>query len=84
MKALEVVRKLAGGLAEQRLTTRVTKMSTDRLIDWAESTVPAIGKALGDWTQQGAQEGLEEARLGAASLLVVLEELERRRVVGRL
>lgn len=78
MKALDVVRRIAGQLAEQRLEQRVTKMSTDRLVDWADATVPAIGRALGDWTRSGQSESLDEARMGAAALLQVLEELHAR------
>lgn len=82
MKALEVVRRLGGQVAVQRLETRVRRMPVEQLVQWSESTIPGIGKALGDWTQRGEPTGLEEARMGTAALLTVLEELERRRAAG--
>lgn len=79
-RALALVRRLAGQTAQERLERRASKLATDHLVDWAEATVPAIGRALSDWGREGRPESLGEASLGAASLLVVLEELERRQV----
>lgn len=82
MKALEVVSRLGGAVAVHRLENRIKKMPVDQLVQWSESTIPGVGKALGDWTQKGEVTGLSEARMGAAALLIVLEELERRRATG--
>lgn len=82
MKALDVVRRLAGGTAEERLVKRARSLPAGELVMWVDATVPNIGRAFGDFVQQGHEEGLKESLMGAAALLVVLEELERRRSVG--
>jgi hypothetical protein len=83
-KALDVIRALAGETAEQRLIRRAGSLSSEELVLWTENSIAGIGKAFGDWQREGLLDGLQEARVGAASVVVVLEELERRRVLGLL
>lgn len=77
-RARETVQRLAGDVGMQRLERRVAALPTEQLVLWAESTLPASGRAFGDWQREGAPQSLAEATLGVASLLLVLEELERR------
>lgn len=84
IRALELVRKAAGAAAEKRLEQRVAAMGTHELVDWAESAIGGVGRSFGDWTRSGEQSGLDEARVGAAALLTVLDELHARRQARRL
>lgn len=84
MRAMELVRRVAGLAAEKRLEQRVASMGTHELVDWAESAIGGVGRAFGDWTRSGEPNGLDEARVGAAALLTVLEELHQRREGRRL
>lgn len=84
VKAREVIDRLAGAVGVQRLDRRVKRLSVGELDGWVESAIVGIGKAYGDWQREGAPDSLNEARMGAASLVVVLEELEERRQAGRI
>ena len=81
--AAGVLRRLGGENVELRIERRVARMDTHQLVSWAETTVPGIGRALDDWALEGKATSLDEARMGTASLLIVLEELEHRREAGR-
>jgi hypothetical protein len=81
---MELVRRVAGQAAEKRLEQRVASMGTHELTDWAENAIGGVGRAFGDWTRSGEPNGLDEARLGTAALLTVLEELNARRTSRRL
>lgn len=81
-RALDVVRQVGGDTAQVRLEKRVANMDGFALLDWAESTVPGIGRALADWSQHGETDSLNEARMGTAALLTVLEELHSRTAEG--
>lgn len=84
MKALEVIRNLAGDTAARRLERRTKALPSNDLVDWADAAIAGIGRAFGDWQREGLLDGLQEARVGASSLVVVLEELEERRLSGSL
>lgn len=63
----------------ETVSRRASRLPSEDLVLWAETTVTAIGRSFGDWQREGKQEGLDEARLGVAALAVVLDELEQRR-----
>jgi hypothetical protein len=67
-----------------RLERRAQSLSSHELVSWTETNLTGIGRAFGDWQREGRPESLEEARLGTASAVIVLEELERRRQRGYL
>lgn len=77
-RARETVQRLAGEVGVQRLERRVAALPTEQLVLWAESTFPATGRAFGDWQRDAAPQSLAEASLGVASLVLVLDELDRR------
>ena len=76
--AAAVIRRLGGESAELTLERRVSRLDTFALVGWAETTVAGIGRAMDDWTRDGKPESLDEARMGTAALLMVLEELHVR------
>lgn len=84
MNALDVVRRIAGAPAADRLEDRVARMASVDLLLWCESTIAGIGKAFGDWQTSAnpAIDSLAEAQMGTAALQTVLEELNRRRAAG--
>ncbi len=81
-RGLAVVRKLGGATAQSRLEQRAASLDGFALLDWAEATVPGVGRALNDWGRTGAVTSLDEARMGTAALLVVLDELYGRTAEG--
>lgn len=52
-RARETVQRLAGDVGAQRLERRVAALPTEQLVLWAESTLPASGRAFGDWPTRG-------------------------------
>lgn len=83
ISAKAVLERLAGAVGVQRIETRVKRLPNEELIGWVEGAIVGVGKAYGDWQREGWPDSLNEARMGAASLVVVLEELEERREAGR-
>ena len=83
-RAVEVIQRLAGKAARERLEQRAARLASEDLMSWADQATLAVGRAFGDFYREGRSDSLDEARLGAASLVVVLEEIEARRSSGRL
>lgn len=83
-RALAVLSRLAGAVGVERIERRVQRMDSDSLVAWVDTSIIGVGRAYGDWVREGQTDSLDEARMGAASLVVVLEELEDRRQTGRL
>lgn len=80
----DIILSLAGMDPVRRIEQRAERLPTNALVDWLEPAIVGVGKAINDWTREGRPDSLDEARVGTASLLVVLEELARRRDAGRL
>jgi hypothetical protein len=85
--AQRVLQKVAGVAGQQRVEQRVARMSSDDLVDWLDPAIAGVGRAFAEWRSGGTASGFDhlgEARMGTASVLLVFEELERRRVNGQL
>lgn len=85
--AQRVIEKIAGAAGQQRIEQRIARMSSEDLVQWMDAGIAGIGQSFADWRNGGrnqAIDGLGEARMGAASMLLVLEELELRRTAGTL
>jgi len=63
---------------KSRIEKRVSVIDTPDLIKWADQALFGIGRGLTDWGRTDEYLALEEAKIGAESLLAVLEELARR------
>ena len=62
----------------QKVLRRVSRCRTDELTLWAEQTTVAVHHSYRSWQTQSDPYMLEEARLGAAALHAILEELSLR------
>jgi hypothetical protein len=86
-QAVERVAAVAGWKAAERLEERVNRMSSTALVQWGEQAITGLSRAYSDWQNGAAALGsdpLGEARVAAASLCAVLDELETRRAAGAL
>lgn len=86
-QALDVIRRIAGEAGQKRIEHRIARMSSDDLVQWMDAGIAGVGAAFADWRNGGrnpAVDSLGEARVGAASVLLALEELDRRRAAGTL
>lgn len=85
--AQRVIERIAGAAGQQRIEQRIMRMPSEELVDWMDAGMAGIGRSFSDWRNGGRNEAIDslgEARMGAASMLLVLEELERRRELGTL
>lgn len=82
--AKTIIGRLAGIDPVTKIERRAARLGTNALVDWLEPTVVGVGKAINDWSREGRPDSLDEARVGTASLLIVLEELAHRRDTDRL
>ncbi len=85
--AKAVLQRIAGSLGEQRADQRIAAMSTNDLVQWIEGGIAGVGRAYSDWLKGGRNEAvdsLNETVMGAATLLLAVEELVSRRDSGRL
>lgn len=74
-----ITRKSRAEREKTKLEARVAKLSTADLVSWAEQALYGIGRSLSIWQRSPEQaEMLEEARIGAEALHVVLEEIKAR------
>lgn len=67
-----------------RVEKRVESLPTAELLPWAEQSIYAIGRNLSVWQKTKDDYSLEEARLGAEALYVILETLGKRQTNARL
>lgn len=83
--ARSVLQRIAGVAGQQRIEQRIARMPSDDLVNWMDIAIGGTGQAFSDWRNGGRNEAVDslgEARMGAASVLLALEELERRRAAG--
>lgn len=76
--AVKTLRQYASDRADEKLAKRMQRMDLPSLIQWTETTAVGVGAAFGDWQLKRDPASLAEARLGTATLLFALEELQRR------
>lgn len=85
--ARAILERIAGSVGVQRAETRIAAMPTPDLVDWIEGGIVGVGRAYSDWLKGGRNEAidsLQETEMGAAALLLAIEELVQRRYSGRL
>ena len=69
---------------ERKLTKiekRVESLPTSELLPWTEQSIYTIGRNLANWQRSQNDAYLEEARLGAEVLHIILESLTKRNSV---
>jgi len=63
---------------KSKLEKRVESLPTGELLPWSENALYTIGRNLSSWQKTKDKSTLEEARLGAEALHVILESLVKR------
>lgn len=63
---------------QSRIERRVAKIKTPELLSWAELAADGLCRELSEWRRSEASFHLQEATLGAESLVAALKELSRR------
>jgi hypothetical protein len=61
-----------------KVEKRVESLPTSELLPWVENALYAIGKNLTVWQKTQDKYALEEARMGAEVLHVILETVKKR------
>ncbi len=61
-----------------KIEKRVDSLPTSELLPWTENALYTIGRNLSSWQKTQNEATLEEARLGAEALHVILEALKKR------
>lgn len=61
-----------------KVEKRVESLPTSELLPWVENALYAIGKNLSVWQKTQDAYALEEARMGAEVLHVILETVKKR------
>jgi hypothetical protein len=61
-----------------KIEKRVDSLSTSELLPWTENALYTIGRNLSYWQKTQDPYTLEEARVGAEALYVILETLKKR------
>jgi hypothetical protein len=61
-----------------KIEKRVDSLSTAELLPWTENALYTIGRNLTSWQRSKDEYALEEARVGAEALYVILETLKKR------
>jgi hypothetical protein len=67
---------------KSRIEKRVEALPTGELIPWTENALYTIGRNLSSWQKTKDAGTLEEARVGAEALHVILESLVKRHANG--
>ena len=67
-----------------RIEKRVDSLPTSELLPWTENALYTIGRNLSSWQKSQDAYALEEARVGAEALYVILEALKKRHSNERL
>lgn len=67
-----------------RIEKRVDSLPTSELLPWTENALYTIGRNLSSWQKTKDDATLEEARVGAEALYVILESLKKRHTNERL
>ena len=67
-----------------RIEKRVDSMPTSELLPWTENALYTIGRNLSSWQKTKDESTLEEARIGAEALHVILEALKKRHANERI
>jgi hypothetical protein len=65
-----------------RVEKRVDSLPTSDLLPWTENALYTIGRNLSSWQKNRDAASLEEARVGAEALHVILEALVKRHANG--
>ena len=65
-----------------RIEKRVESLPTGELLPWTEQALYTIGRNLSTWQKTKDSASLEEARVGAEALHVILESLTKRNING--
>lgn len=63
---------------KSKIEKRVESLPTGELLPWSENALYTIGRNLSAWQKSRDQHLLEEARVGAEALHVILESLVKR------
>lgn len=63
---------------KSKIEKRVESLPTGELLPWTENALYAIGRNLSAWQKTKDKATLEEARIGAEALHVILESLVKR------
>jgi hypothetical protein len=63
---------------KSRIEKRVEALPTGELLPWTENALYTIGRNLSSWQKTKDASTLEEARVGAEALHVILESLVKR------
>ena len=61
-----------------RVEKRVDSLPTSELLPWTENALYTIGRNLSSWQRTQNEASLEEARVGAEALYVILEARKKR------
>jgi hypothetical protein len=61
-----------------KIEKRVDSLPTAELLPWTENALYTIGRNLSSWQRSKDDHALEEARVGAEALYVILETLKKR------
>jgi hypothetical protein len=61
-----------------KVEKRVDSLPTSELLPWTENALYTIGRNLSSWQKTQDPYTLEEARVGAEALYVILEALKKR------
>jgi len=67
-----------------KIEKRVDSLPTAELLPWTENALYTIGRNLSTWQRSKDDYALEEARVGAEALYVILETLKKRHANERL
>jgi hypothetical protein len=67
---------------KSRVEKRVESLPTSDLLPWTENALYTIGRNLSTWQKTRDNASLEEARVGAEALHVILESLVKRHSNG--
>jgi hypothetical protein len=67
---------------KSRVEKRVESLPTADLLPWTENALYTIGRNLSTWQKTRDKASLEEARVGAEALHVILESLVKRHSNG--
>lgn len=73
-------RKRAPG-GDSKIAKRLARLPESDLVAWADQSIYSTGRYLTAYQRDRAPEYLDEARLGAQTLLEVVEEIRRRQAL---
>jgi len=61
-----------------KVQRRVKSLPTQELLTWTDSIMYSVGRNLSSWQKTEYKDNLAEARLGAESLMAILDTLSER------